>query len=72
MRSAENAKDPLHRIIREAVRIRDIVDGRKHTYKVDINGQTVEKEVDINLLNSRSEYLRPNIMSGVTNIRDRM
>ena len=62
-----DTEDPMRRIIREAVKIKSVIDGEKKNINVDEN-KTVEK--DIILTNTKREFFLPTLNSGkMTNIR---
>ena len=69
-------KDPLRRVLRESLLIRDAMEGAQRKLKVTVRheGQDVEEDGDfeVSLLNSKAEYFKPNIISGLSNVRDQL
>ena len=61
-------RDPLHRIVREGVLIKKVLDGEKARLEIE----NKEVDVPIVLLNSKREWFKPNIMAGVQNVGDRL
>ena len=58
-------RDPMRRVLREAVKIRSALDGEKVDVAVETNGEGEEQKVDveINLLNTKNEWFQPNIIT---------
>ena len=48
--------------------IKNVLDGKTIKIVAEVEGKEVVKEVKIELMNSRREFLKPSISMGVTNL----